>query len=128
GITQHTYGSQNVRACAMLQLLLGNIGIPGGGVNAQRGESNVQGSTDLAMLSHLLPGYLNVPNATIHKDLAEYNEKETPKSGYWSNKPKFLVSQLKAFYRDQAKPENDFCFDWLPKVDGKNRTHMGCFQ
>lgn len=128
GITQHTYGSQNVRACAMLQLLLGNIGIPGGGVNAQRGESNVQGSTDLAMLSHQLPGYLNAPNATIHKDLAEYLEKETPKASYWSNKPKFLISQLRAFYGDNAKKENDFCFDWLPKLDGKNRTHLGCFQ
>ena len=128
GVTQHTYGSQNVRACAMLQLLLGNVGVPGGGVNAQRGESNVQGSTDLAMLSHLLPGYLGVPNATKHKNLADYINKETPASGYWSNKPKFLISLLKAFYRDNAKKENDFCFDWLPKVDGKNRSHMGIFQ
>lgn len=128
GITQHTYGSQNVRAIAMLQLLLGNIGIAGGGVNAQRGESNVQGSTDMAMLSHQLPGYLAVPNAKQHANLQEYLEKETPKTSYWSNKPKFLISQLKAFYGDSAHKDNDFCFDWLPKVDGKNRTHMGCFQ
>lgn len=128
GITQHTNGSQNVRALAMLQLLLGNMGIAGGGVNAQRGESNVQGSTDMGMLSHLIPGYLNVPNAKLHANLAEYLEKETPKTGYWSNKPKFVVSQLKAFFGEHATPENDFCFDLLPKVDGKNRTHMGCFQ
>ena len=128
GITQHTYGTQNVRAIAMLQLLLGNIGMAGGGVNAQRGESNVQGSTDLAMLSHQLPGYLGVPNATKHKNLSDYIEKETPADGYWSNKPKFLISLLKAFYGDHATAENDFCFDWLPKVDGKNRTHMGIFQ
>lgn len=128
GITQHTYGTQNVRAIAILQLLLGNIGVPGGGVNAQRGESNVQGSTDLAMLSHQLPGYLGVPTASKHRNLQEYLEVETPKSGYWSNKPKFLISLLKAFYRDNATKENDFCFDWLPKVDDKNRTHMGIFQ
>jgi len=128
GITQHTYGTQNVRAIAMLQLLLGNIGKAGGGVNAQRGESNVQGSTDLAMLSHLLPGYLGVPNATKHTCLQDYIEKETPPSGYWKNKPKFLISLLKAFYGEKATKENDFCFDWLPKVDGKNRSHMGIFQ
>lgn len=128
GITQHTNGSQNVRALAMLQLLLGNIGIAGGGVNAQRGESNVQGSTDMGMLSHLLPGYLNTPVASNHPDFKTYLEKETPASGYWSNKPKFIVSQLKAFYGDSATAENDFCFDWLPKLDGKNRTHMGCFK
>lgn len=128
GITQHTYGTQNVRAIAMLQLLLGNIGKPGGGVNAQRGESNVQGSTDLAMLSHLLPGYLGVPNATKHTNLQDYIEKETPASGYWKNKPKFLVSLLKAFYGDNATKENDFCFDYLPKVDGRDHSHMGFFQ
>ncbi len=128
GITQHTYGTQNVRACAMLQLLLGNIGMPGGGVNAQRGESNVQGSTDMGMLSHQLPGYLNTPDATKHKNLQDYLEKETPAGGYWSNKPKFLISLLKAFYGDSATKQNDFCFDWLPKLDGKNRSHMGIFQ
>lgn len=127
GITQHTYGTQNVRATAMLQLLLGNIGICGGGVNAQRGESNVQGSTDMAMLSHLIPGYLGAPYAGKHNTLKDYNEKETPKTSYWSNKPKFLISMLKAFYGDRAVKENDFCYDWLPKHDGKNRTHMGIF-
>lgn len=128
GITQHTYGAQNVRAIAMLQLLLGNIGIAGGGVNAQRGESNVQGSTDLAMLYHLLPGYLGMPQAGSHPKLQDYLDKETPKSGYWSNKPKFFVSMLKAWYGDKATAENDFCYDWLPKLDGKDHSHMAIFE
>ncbi len=128
GITQHTYGGQNVRCTAMLQLLLGNIGMAGGGVNAQRGESNVQGSTDMAMLFHYIPGYNPAPNATLHKDLAMYVEKETPKAGYWSNRPKFVISMLKAFYGEQATKENDFCFDWLPKLDGRDHSHMAIFE
>lgn len=128
GITQHTYGSQNVRAIAMLQLLLGNVGIPGGGVNAQRGESNVQGSTDMAMLFHLLPGYLGMPQASAHPTLADYNAKETPASGYWSNKPKFLTSLLKAWWGDNATGDNEFGYQWLPKLDGKNRSHIAIFE
>jgi formate dehydrogenase major subunit len=128
GITQSTHGSQNVRATAVLQLLLGNIGIPGGGVNAQRGEANVQGSTDMAMLYHILPGYLNMPQALTHPTLAEYNAKETPTSSYWSNKPKFLVSLLKAWWGEMAIEENDFCYNWIPKLDGKNRSHIAIFE
>lgn len=128
GITQHTYGTQNVRTTAMLQLLLGNIGIAGGGVNAQRGESNVQGSSDMAMLHDNLPGYMSVPFASKHSALKDYIEKETPKTSYWTNKPKFLISMLKAWYGDNATRENDFRFDWLPKHDGKNRSHMGLFE
>lgn len=123
GITMHSVGTQNARSLCILQLLLGNIGIPGGGVNPQRGEQNVQGSTDMAMLHGNLPGYLGMIYANKHKTLAEYIEKETP-TGYWSNKPKFLISQLKAWYGDKASKENDFCFDWLPKHDGKNRSFM----
>lgn len=128
GVTQHTVGTQNTRAIAMVQLMMGNVGMPGGGVNAQRGECNVQGSTDSAMLFHLIPGYVGVPNARLHANLTEYNEKETPSAGFWQNKPKFLASMLKAFYGDNATLENDLCFDWLPKVDGKNRSHMKCFE
>lgn len=128
GMTQHSYGAQNVRSVAMLQLLLGNVGIAGGGVNAQRGESNVQGSTDLAMLYHLLPGYLPMPNAAKHPTLKDYLEKETPKSGYWSNRPKFFISLLKAFYGDNATKDNDFCYDWLPKLTGKDHSHMAFFE
>lgn len=128
GITQHTYGSQNVRAAAILQLLLGNIGIPGGGVNAQRGESNVQGSTDQAMLYHLFPGYNPSFSAAAHPTLKDYIEKETPKSGYWSNRPKFIISMLKAWFGDKATAENDYCFDWLPKHTGKDHSHLAIFE
>ena len=128
GITQSTHGSQNVRATAVLQLLLGNIGIPGGGVNAQRGEANVQGSTDMAMLYHLLPGYLNMPQAREHSTLADYLAKETPAGGYWSNKPKFLISLLKAWWGEHATVGNDYCYNWLPKLDGRNRSHIAIFE
>lgn len=127
GITQHTYGVQNVRATAMLQLLLGNIGIAGGGVNAQRGESNVQGSTDMAMLYHYLPGYLPMIDAKPHPTLKDY-QATTPKGGYWTNRPKFMVSMLKAWFGDKATAENDFGYNWLPKMDGKEHSHMAIFQ
>jgi len=117
GQTQHTVGSQNVRAMGMMQLLLGNMGRPGGGVNALRGESNVQGSTDMGLLAHLLTGYLGVPVATKHSKLQDYIDLETPKSSYWTNKPKFLISMLKAWWGAHATAENDFAFDYLPKVE-----------
>lgn len=130
GTTQHTVGTENVRSYAMLQLLLGNTGRPGGGVNALRGESNVQGSTDMALLQHLIPGYLTSPVATAkHASLADYNKNETPASGYWTNKPKFMVSLLKAFYGPAATKENDFGYDWLPKRDpGRNYEHIALFE
>lgn len=128
GITQHTYGSQNCRALCVLQLLLGNIGIPGGGVNAQRGESNVQGSTDFAMLNQYLPGYNPMFYASKHKTLQDYMDKDVPKTSFWSNRGKFVVSMLKAWYGDKATQENEFCFNYVPKHDGKNRTHMGIFE
>jgi len=123
GQTQHTVGTQNVRSMAMLQLLLGNTGRPGGGVNALRGESNVQGSTDMALLFHIIPAYMATPNAAKHKDLAEYLEKETPTGGYWVNKPKFLISLLKAWWGDKATKRNDFRFDFLPKISGGINTY-----
>jgi formate dehydrogenase major subunit len=128
GMTQHTYGSQNVRSLAMLQLLLGNIGCPGGGVNALRGESNVQGSTDMAMLFHIIPAYMATPNETKHTNLRDYLEKETPAGGYWTNKPKFLISLLKEMYGDYAQLDNDFAFDMLPKLDGMNHSHIQMFE
>lgn len=117
GQTQHTVGSQNVRCMAMVQLLLGNVGRPGGGVNALRGESNVQGSTDMALLAHLIPAYMAIPRAADHPTLAAYIEKETPKTSYWANKPKFLVSLLKAWWGEHATAENQFAYDYLPKVE-----------
>jgi formate dehydrogenase-N alpha subunit len=121
GTTQHTYGTQNVRSYAVLQLLLGNVGVAGGGINALRGESNVQGSTDHCLLAHILPGYLSQPQ---NKDetLAKYLDRVTPKSNdpnsanWWQYYPKYIVSLLKAWYGDAAGPDNDFCYQYLPKT------------
>jgi formate dehydrogenase major subunit len=114
-LTQHSNGVENIRSLCMLQLLLGNIGRPGGGVTALRGHANVQGATDLELLYHELPGYLAQPLRDAHPDLKTYMEKETPKGGFWVNKPKFMVSLLKAFYGDAATKDNEFGYQWLPK-------------
>ncbi|CEG29266.1 assimilatory nitrate reductase catalytic subunit [Bacillus sp. B-jedd] len=129
GITQHTVGTENVRAMGILQLLLGNIGVPGGGIAAMRGESNVQGSTDFALLYGDLPGYLGTPKSTLpeHATLQGYLDKETPKTGYWSNKPKFIVSLLKAWYGPNATKDNEFAYQYLPKGN-KNYSHINLFK
>jgi len=122
GWTQHTVGSQNIRAISCIQLLLGNIGMPGGGINALRGHSNIQGLTDLGVMSHLLPGYLGIPSEA-ETDLATYIAKRAPKAlrpgqmNYWGNYPKFIVSLLKAWYGDAATKDNDFAYRYLPKQD-----------
>ncbi len=122
GWTQHTVGTQNIRTMAMIQLLLGNIGRAGGGVNALRGESNVQGATDHAILFHILPGYLPVPSADC-QDLSTYMEKKTPKSvepgapNWWGNRPKYIASYLKAVYGKNATPGNDLAYSLHPKLD-----------
>ena len=126
-LTQHTNGVENIRSLCMLQLLLGNIGRPGGGVVALRGHANVQGATDLELLYHELPGYLATPLRDQHPDLKTYLEKETPKGGFWTNKPKFMVSLLKAFYGDAATQDNEFGYQWLPKrasADAYSHQHM----
>ena len=126
GWTQHSNGTQIIRTAAMMQLLLGNVGRAGGGMNALRGHSNIQGATDLAGIFDILPGYLKVPNPATDKDFQSYIERSTPKSSkpapwdsfnYWSNTPKFAVSFLKAMYGDTAKKENDWAFQYLPKID-----------
>ena len=125
GWTQHTFGSQIIRTAAMIQLLLGNVGRAGGGVNALRGHSNIQGATDMAGLFDSLPGYLKVPNPA-DKDLESFLKRITPAASkpaqwgswnYYSNTPNFFVSLMKAMYGDAAKKENGFAFDYLPKVD-----------
>jgi len=126
-LTQHTNGVQNIRSLCMLQLLLGNIGRPGGGVVALRGHANVQGATDLELLYHELPGYLAMPLRDAHPDLKTYLEKETPKGGFWVNKPKFMISLLKAFYGDAATKDNEFGYQWLPKrasADAYSHQHI----
>ena len=123
GATQHTHGTQNIRTYAILQLLLGNVGLAGGGVNALRGESNVQGSTDMALLFHILPGYLASPTAA-DQSLAAYLASNTPRTNdpksanWWGNYPKYIVSLLKAWYGGHAARENDFAFSYIPKRSG----------
>jgi formate dehydrogenase major subunit len=134
GCTQHTVGTQNIRAMSIIQLLLGNIGIIGGGVNALRGESNVQGSTDHGLLFHIIPGYLKTPLAS-QPALADYNEKNSPKTtdpmsaNWWGNYPKYSVSYLKSMYGENAAGENDFGYTWFPKLDdGVNYSWISLFQ
>ncbi|MDY6794714.1 MAG: molybdopterin-dependent oxidoreductase [Actinomycetota bacterium] len=128
GLTQHTIGTENIRTFALLQLLLGNMGMPGGGINALRGESNVQGSTDMALLSHIIPAYISVPT-TGDADYQAFLERVTPKAGWWVNTPKYMASLLVAFYGDYAVNSLDKAFDLLPKVvKGKNYTHIALFE
>jgi formate dehydrogenase major subunit len=117
GWTQHTTGPQIIGCCALLQLLLGNVGRPGGGILALRGHASIQGSTDIPTLYDILPGYLAMPNTfDRHATLAEYIETETPDTGYWHNLPAFIVSLLKAYYGEHATTANDYCYDLLPKI------------
>jgi formate dehydrogenase major subunit len=134
GTTQHTYGAQNIRSYCLLQLLLGNIGVAGGGINAMRGESNVQGSTDHCLLFHILPGYLKVP-VDSDTSIAKYLERATPKSNdpksanWWQHTPKYVVSLLKAWYGNAASQANEFGFHYLPKIEsGKNYSHISLFE
>ena len=133
GWTQHTVGTQNIRAMAIVQLLLGNIGRAGGGVNALRGESNVQGSTDHCLLFHILPGYLKTPRASL-PTLKAYNNQYTPKTrepnsaNWWKNYPKYSKSLFMALYGKNATKENDFAYPWLPKLDdGQNASWLMIF-
>jgi formate dehydrogenase major subunit len=133
GWTQHTVGTQIIRNMAMIQLLLGNMGIPGGGVNALRGESNVQGSTDHCLLFHILPGYLKTPRAS-DVDLKTYNDHYTPKTkepmsaNWWGNYPKYSVSLFKAHYGAAATKDNEFGYQWFPKLDdGQNASWIMLF-
>jgi formate dehydrogenase major subunit len=121
GWTQHTVGTQNIRAMTIIQMLLGNMGIAGGGVNALRGESNVQGSTDHALLFHIIPAYLPTPRAKL-ATLEDYNKttpttKDPRSANWWQNRPKYIVSLLKSMYGDKATKDNDFGYAWLPKLD-----------
>ena len=125
--TQHTYGVQIIGACALLQLLLGNIGRPGAGVMALRGHASIQGSTDVPTLYHSIQGYMAAPTALKrHDTLQDYLAAETLPTGYWANMPKFVVSYLKSVYGDAATKENQFGWDWHPKILG-DHSHMAMF-
>jgi formate dehydrogenase major subunit len=122
GWTQHSKGSQNIRAMAMLQLILGNIGVRGGGMNALRGHSNIQGLTDVGLMSNLLPGYLTLPTEK-ELDFDKYMSSRGFKplrpnqTSYWQNYKKFFVSFLKSMWGPAATPDNNFAYDNLPKLD-----------
>ena len=119
GWTHHTTGVQTIRACAIIQALLGNVGRPGGGVLALRGHASIQGSTDIPTLYHLLPGYLPQPSAVKpHGSLGEYIKAEAAPTGFWYNFPKYMVSLLRAWYGDNATKENEWGYDWVPKIVG----------
>jgi formate dehydrogenase major subunit len=131
GWTQHTVGVQNIRAMSIIQMLLGNMGMAGGGINALRGESNVQGSTDHGLLFHILPGYLKVPTAS-QTTLQAYNEANTPKTddpksaNWWGNFPKYSASLLRSFYGMNATL--DEAYGYMPKIDdGANYSWLPIF-
>jgi formate dehydrogenase major subunit len=127
GWTQHTVGVQMIRTAAILQLLLGNVGRPGGGILALRGHATIQGSTDIATLYNIHPGYLNTPSALRpHNTLNDYIDAETSATSYWSNLPAFLISQLKAWYGEAATAKNNYAYDFLPKIIG-DHSHMPLF-
>jgi formate dehydrogenase major subunit len=119
GWTHHTVGVQIIRAATIIQMLLGNVGRPGGGVFALRGHVSIQGSTDIPTLYNMLPGYLTQPLIFKgHDTLADYLKKETPATGWWANFPKYMVSLLKAWYGEQATAENEYGYPWVPKLTG----------
>jgi formate dehydrogenase major subunit len=123
GWTQHTVGVQYIRTASILQLLLGNIGRPGGGIMALRGHANIQGATDIPTLYDTMPGYLAMPSALRDEQtLADYLKSTTKPTGWWANTPKYVVSLLKAYYGDHATKENDFAFEYLPQISGDHST------
>ena len=133
GWTQHSIGAQNIRTMAMVQLLLGNIGVAGGGMNALRGHSNIQGLTDVGLLSNSMPGYMTLPQDN-EPSFEQYMQSRLFKplrpgqTSYWQNYRKFFVSFQKAVYGDAAKAENDWAYDWLPKLDVDNYDIIRAFE
>jgi formate dehydrogenase major subunit len=127
GWTQHTVGVQYIRAASILQLLLGNIGRPGGGILALRGHASIQGSTDIPTLYDILPGYLTMPHVGAYEDLAHYIEANKADGGWWGNVGAYMVSLLKAYWGGNATAENDFCFDYVPRIDQDNSIYKCVF-
>jgi formate dehydrogenase major subunit len=123
GWTQHTVGVQYIRTGAILQTLLGNMGRPGGGILALRGHASIQGSTDIPTLFDLLPGYLPMPHVHGNEDLDTYADAESMDNGFWANVRSYMVSLLKAWWGPAATAENDFCFDYLPRLTGSHGTY-----
>ncbi len=123
GWTQHTIGSQYIRAASILQLLLGNMGRPGGGVMAMRGHASIQGSSDIPTLFDTLPGYIPMPHAHAHENLDDFLTADAPRKGFWGNMRAYTVSLLKAYWGAAAREENEFCFQYLPRLTGSHSTY-----
>jgi formate dehydrogenase major subunit len=123
GWTQHTIGSQYIRCASILQLLLGNMGRPGGGVMAMRGHASIQGSSDIPTLFDTLPGYIPMPHAHAQQDLDAFIAGDAPKGGFWGNMRDYVVSLLKAWWGASATADNEFCFDYLPRLTGNHSTY-----
>ncbi|MEO3809315.1 formate dehydrogenase [Sphaerisporangium sp. B11E5] len=123
GWTQHTVGTQYIRAASILQLLLGNIGRPGGGIMALRGHASIQGSSDIPTLYNLLPGYIPMPHAHTDEDLETFLGIISTQKGFWAEARSYVVSLLKAYYGNAATQDNDFCFGHLPRLTGSHSTY-----
>jgi formate dehydrogenase major subunit len=123
GWTQHTVGVQYIRTAAIVQLLLGNIGRPGGGILALRGHTSIQGSTDIPTLYNLLPGYLPMPHPDVD-GLDDYVDRNAVKTGFWGLMDTYIVSLLKAWWGDAATTDNQFCFDYLPRISGDHSHYQ----
>ena len=126
GWTQHAQGAQYIRTATILQLLMGNIGRPGSGIMALRGHASIQGSTDIPTLFNLLPGYLPMPSAGVHDTLDDYLNAVGPKNqkSFWANADAYTISLLKAWWGDAATPENNFAYDYLPRLNGAHGTYQ----
>ncbi len=128
GWTQHTVGVQYIRSAAVIQLLLGNMGRPGGGIVALRGHASIQGSTDIPTLYNLLPGYLPMPHAKPYKDLDGYIAANCSPSGWWGHIRAYFVSLMKAYYGPNATAENDWGFGLLPRIDKDDSVYRTVLQ
>ncbi len=127
GWTHHTVGVQYIRTAAVVQTLLGNIGRPGGGILALRGHASIQGSTDIPTLYNILPGYIPMPHAQEYENLHDYVTANSAPAGYWGHMDAYMVSLLKAWFGDAATPDNDFCFDHLPRISGDHSVYQSVF-
>jgi formate dehydrogenase major subunit len=119
-------GVQYIRGSAIIQLLLGNMGRPGGGILALRGHASIQGSTDIPTLYNILPGYLPMPKAGPDDTFAAYLDtiRSTEQKGFWANAEAYAVSLLKAYWGEAATADNDWAFDYLPRISGDHGTYQ----
>ena len=124
GWTQHTVGVQYIRTAAIIQLLLGNMGRPGGGIMALRGHASIQGSTDIPTLYNILPGYIPMPHPHAHETLEDFLEMNSAETGYWGHMDAYTISLLKAWFGAAATADNDYCFDHLPRIDGSHSAYQ----